>query len=160
RQFRDFEGALLRLKQRLETSSKAEDRDKAVVLGKALEKAGKEGTDTKFDKLVSMLATSKAVTPDYLEDVLRRNNDLANDIRAILNILLTDNRDEELRREKERIAELLKRLGEIIRAQQTVRAWTERDGMDKQRLGDEQKNVSNATEQLARGLGKGDPKDG
>src|SRR4051812_39384267 len=41
RQFRDLEGVLLRLKQRLETSPRPEDREKAATLGKALEKASK-----------------------------------------------------------------------------------------------------------------------
>src|SRR5262249_62197987 len=70
--------------------------------------------------------------------------------------------DEELRKEKERIQELLKRLNEIIRQQQTVRAWTERNGMDKDRLGNEQKKVTKETADLERSLGgkKGDGKEG
>src|SRR5262245_60181426 len=38
-QFREFEAALLRLAQRLERSSKAEDRDRAVTLKAAIKKA-------------------------------------------------------------------------------------------------------------------------
>src|SRR5689334_943997 len=110
RQFRDFEGALLRLAQRLETSSKAEDRDKAVVLRKALDKAGEKGVDTDFDRLVSLLKDSKAITPEYLEKAMHQNQEVADDIRTILAILLTDNRDEELRKERQRVEQLLRRL--------------------------------------------------
>ena len=158
--FRKFEGALLRLAQRLESSSKAEDREKAVVLKKAIDRAMNEGVDTKFDRLVNALKTSKAITPDYLQGAMDQNKELANDIRTILAILLTDNRDEELRKEKERLQELIRRLNEIIRAQQTVRAWTDRDSMEKNRLAREQNKVSEATAWLARSLGKGDPKNG
>ncbi len=154
RQFRDFEGALLRLAQRLETSSKAEDRDKAVVLKKAIDKAMEKGVDTDFDRLVGLLKDSKVITPDYLEKAMKQNQEVADDIRTILAILLTDNRDEELRKERQRVEQLLRRLNEIIRSQQTVRAWTERD-MEKARLAREQKDVSQATHDLARSMGKG-----
>jgi hypothetical protein len=153
RQFRDFEGALLRLAQRLETSNKAEDRDKAVVLKKAIDKAMEKGVDTDFDRLVSILKDSKAVTPAYLENAMKQNQEVADDIRTILAILLTDNRDEELRKEKQRVEQLLRRLNEIIRDQKVVRSWTERD-MEKARLAREQNNVSKATADLARSMGK------
>jgi hypothetical protein len=159
-QFREFEGALLRLAQRLETSSKAEDREKASILKKAIEKAMTEGVDNKFDRLVTLLRTSKVVTPDYLEQAKDQNKALADDIRTILAILLTDNRDDELRKERQKYTELLKRLNEIIRDEKTIRALTPRDGVDKDRLAGEQNRVAKATDQLARGLGKGDPKDG
>jgi hypothetical protein len=96
------------------SSSKPEDREKAVTIKKALEKASTEGVDTKFDKLVATLKSTKAVTISDLSTVMERNKELASDLRAILNILLTDNRDEELRRERERIQELLKKLNEAF----------------------------------------------
>src|SRR5215472_11690712 len=51
RQFREVEQTMLRLAQRLEASSKPQDREKAVVLRKALDFAGKEGVHLKFDHL-------------------------------------------------------------------------------------------------------------
>jgi hypothetical protein len=159
-QFREFEGALLRLAQRLETSSKAEDREKAVILKKAIDKAMNEGVDTKFDRLVFLLKTSKAVTPDYLETIKDQNKALADDIRTILAILLTDNRDEELRRLRQHYQEMLKRLNAIIRDEKVIRALNDRDSMDKDRLAGEQNRVAKATDALARALGKGDAKDG
>lgn len=159
-QFREFEGALLRLAQRLETSSKAEDREKAVILKKAIEKAMNEGVDTKFDRLVTLLRDSKAINPDFLEKAMEQNKALADDIRTILAILLTDNRDEELRRQQEYYRNLLKQLNAIIRDQKTVHALTNRDSISKERLGGEQNKVTKATEGLARALGKGNGKDG
>jgi hypothetical protein len=58
-QFREFENALLRLKQRLAESSRPEDKQKAVILQKAIEKANQEGIDTKFDKLRQLVQDSK-----------------------------------------------------------------------------------------------------
>jgi hypothetical protein len=156
RQFKEFKEALLRLAQRMEKSSKLEDREKAVVLRKAIDLTTNEGVDTKFDKLIAFLKANKAIGIGDLDNAMAQNKDLAGDIRTIINILLTDNRDEELRKERERVQELLKKLNEIIRAQQTVRAWTERGTMDKDRLGGEQKQVSGATKDLAKSLGKGD----
>src|SRR6516225_4609100 len=44
RQFEEFKQSLLRLKQRLESSPKPEDHDKARILDEALDKASKQGT--------------------------------------------------------------------------------------------------------------------
>src|SRR5947209_8975948 len=112
-QFREFEQKLLRLAQRMETSSKAEDRDRAVMLKKAIELAGKEGTDLKFDRLVGLLKDSKALDLDSVVAIMEKNKDLAKDIREILKLLLMDNRDAELRAEIARLQDLIKKLNEI-----------------------------------------------
>src|SRR4051794_40976931 len=88
-QFQDFEAKLLRLAQRLENSSKPEDIEKARVLKRAIDEASKSGVDTKFDKLVNDLKTSKALDLDTVELLAKKNEDLANDLRAIIRILLT-----------------------------------------------------------------------
>src|SRR4051812_26322741 len=121
-QFQDFEAKLVRLAQRLEKSSKPEDLEKARVLKRAIEAAQTSGADNKFDKLVNDLKTSKALDLDTLEILLKRNEDLASDLRAILKILLTDNRDAELAAERRRIEDLLKRIGDVIRQEQVARA--------------------------------------
>src|SRR5271169_3207710 len=53
--YRDFEAALLRLAQRLERSSKPEEREKGTLVRKALETAGKVGISTRFHKLIDLL---------------------------------------------------------------------------------------------------------
>lgn len=157
-QFQDFEAKLLRVKQRLERSSKPEDLEKARVLQRAIDEAGKAGTDNKFDKLVNDLKTSKALDLDTVEILAKKNEDLANDIRAILRILLTDNRDAELAAERRRLEDLLKRLGDVIRQEQVARANTEAGRKDNQGLAKEQQGVTEATKALARAMGKGDGK--
>ena len=73
RQFREFEQNLLRVAQRLERSAKQEDRDRAAVLKQAIELAGKEGIDTRFDKLVTLLKGSKADNLQEVKDLLNRS---------------------------------------------------------------------------------------
>src|SRR5437588_2431201 len=58
RQFREFESSLLRLAQRLERSSKPEDRERAALLKRAIKKAGDQAIDAKFDTLIGLLRGS------------------------------------------------------------------------------------------------------
>src|SRR5439155_12910825 len=54
-QFLEFKQALLRLAQHMENSAKQEDRDKAVLLKKAIASASEKGTDAKFMELIDLL---------------------------------------------------------------------------------------------------------
>ena len=58
--YREFELALVQLAQRLEKSTRKEDRDKALVLRQALETAGKSGVTTRMERLITLLRESKA----------------------------------------------------------------------------------------------------
>src|SRR6516225_3625036 len=60
RQFEEFKQSLLRLKQRLESSPKPENREKARILDEALDKASKQGTENKFETLVAALKGAEA----------------------------------------------------------------------------------------------------
>ena len=160
RQFKDFEDKLLRLAQRMEDSKRAEDKQKAVILRKAIQEANKSGVDTKFDRLVKLVQDSK--TFEDLEEITKAidfNKQLIKDIQDILEILLTDNRDEELRKKQREIAEMIRRLNQIIRDEHVIRAWTDRKQMDPNKLGDKQKDNKDATKAVAKGDGnKGDGK--
>ena len=90
RQFRDFEAALLRLAQRLETSSNPQDKEKAAALKKAIEKAAAEG-QTKFSKLVEQL--NKAATLDGVSKAMQQNEEVARDIQAILDVMIRESWD-------------------------------------------------------------------
>jgi hypothetical protein len=161
RRFKDFEQALLRLAQRLEASDKPENREKAVMLKKAIQLAGERGADAKFDTLVRLLRESKELGLEDLQKVLDENKSLAKDIRDIIAILMTDNRDAELKAERERLEALLKQLGTIIREQKLTRADTERGKTSAEKLGKSQAQVREATEKLANAMAKkGDGKSG
>ncbi len=115
RQFRDFEQSLLRLAQRLERSGKPEDKQRAANLKKAIELASSEQTERKFEKLIDILKTNKDLSPLEIKEAMDQNRMLADDIRAILALLLADTRDDEIKRERKRIEQLIKELDKIIR---------------------------------------------
>ncbi len=99
-----------------------------------------------------------------------QNKMLAEDIRAILALLMADNRDDQLKNEIKRLMELIKMLEKNIRDQKIARAKVEGNKLDKESLGKEQKKVSEDTEKIAKALNKdgdgkgeksqGEPKDG
>lgn len=162
RKFRDFQQSLLRLAQRLEASSKPEDRERAANIRKAIELASASGVDTRFDRLITILKTSKALSYQEVKDAMEQNKMLVADIRAILVLLLSDNRDDALKAEKARITDLLKQLDRVIRDEKLNRARVEGGRVDKKDLADaERKNRANANEiakAISKDGGKGDPK--
>jgi hypothetical protein len=172
RRFKDFEQSLLRLAQRLEKSSKPEDRQRAETLKKAIALVGDQGVDLKFKTLIEILqkpSTSLSLTE--IKEAMDQNKMLAEDIRAILALLMADNRDDQLKNEIKRLMELIKQLDKVIREQKIARAKTEGNKLDKEALGKEQKKVSDDTEKIAKAMnkdgdgkgdskGKGEPKDG
>jgi hypothetical protein len=157
RQFREFEKALLRLAQRLETSTKPEDRETAVKIKKAIQLASDSQVDNKFDNLVKILK-SKSLSLQDIRDAMNQNKVLGDDIEAIINALRADSRDAELKKERKRLEDLIRKLEDIIRKQKVVRAQTESGKTEKRPLIEAQKKVTKNTADLARDLAKG--KDG
>src|SRR5262249_51095491 len=120
-QFRDFEAALLRLAQRLERSSKPEDRDRAVTLKAAIKKASEVGIDGRFETLIGLLRTSKTLDYAEIKEAMEQSKSLANEIKGLLELLTSDNDAARLKAEKERLRKLLEMLENVIREQKVVR---------------------------------------
>jgi len=155
----------LSLAQRLEKSSKPEDREKAVVLRQAIELASKEGVDNQFTKLVSTL-TASGITLRDIEGAIGQNEQLLKTLRAMLEILLSDNESAKLKEEQKRLQELLKMLDGVIRAQKIERSKVESGKGDKDALAKGQEKVTSDTEKLSKHMDPkkndkaGEPKDG
>jgi hypothetical protein len=171
RRFKDFQQSLLRLAQRLEKSTKPEDRQRADTLKKAIELVGNQGVDLKFSGLIEILKkNSSSLSIPEIKEAMDQNKMLAEDIRAILALLMADNRDDYLNKEIKRLMELIKQLDKVIREEKLVRAKTEGSKVDKDTLGKEQKKVTTDTEKIAKAMdkdadgkgdkSKGEPKDG
>jgi hypothetical protein len=158
RQFRDFKQALLRLAQRLEGSSKPEDRERAVNLKKAIALASEKEVDSGFEKLIALLKASKSLSVQEIQEAMSRNQMLAQDIKSILALLLADNRDDELKREQNRLQDLVKLLDKVIANQKRARAQTESGKSDKESLTKAQSKVTKDTAEIARSMGKKDAK--
>jgi hypothetical protein len=157
-QYRGFELAVLHLAQRLERSSKPEDRQRARVLNEAIKKSSEVGITHKFDTLIGLLRSTKPVSITELTEAMTQSKMLADDIQTILDILLSDNQDAQRRAERERIEKLLRELEKIIREQSQVRALTETGKTHKDSLGAAQSKVTKSTEKLGNAMGK--PSDG
>src|SRR5207245_7707134 len=61
-QFGDFKASLLRLAQRLERSSRPEDRERAVILKQAIATASEKAIDLQFLSLINLLKENKALS--------------------------------------------------------------------------------------------------
>ena len=83
RKYREFQQALLRLAQRLEASTKPEDRERAANIRKAIELSSSKGVDTQFDHLINQIKNSKELSLNDLQLAMEQNRMLVSDIRAI-----------------------------------------------------------------------------
>ncbi|HEV3117737.1 MAG TPA: hypothetical protein VGY58_11830 [Gemmataceae bacterium] len=161
--FNDFKTSLLHLAQRLERSPRQEDRDRAVTLKKAIEQASKEAIDHKFETLISLLKENKSLSLNEVKDAMEQSKLLADDLHALLAILLSDDRDSQIKEEIKRLQSLIKHLDKILREEKVERANTEANRLNKKDLVDTQKKITKATESLARAMsksGQGKGKDG
>jgi hypothetical protein len=121
RRFDDFKQQLLTLALRMENSAKPEDREKAKVLRLALKKASEEGVETQFSSLIEMLRGNGAdKNTEQLASILQENEKLRQNLRAIMELLLKDDRDAQLRKEVAETQKLLEELKTVIRKQELV----------------------------------------
>ena len=159
-QFKDFTTDLLRLAQRLENSPKAEDRDKAQALKNALKSASEQGIEVKFTTLILALKTSNAFKNiDTLQGVLTQNQEIRDDLRKLIDVLLKDDRESALRKEREEVQKLLEKLKEVIEKQERVQANTELGKLGKTDIAKAQNKVTKETKDLVDPKKAGDPKD-
>lgn len=160
-QYLAFQQSLLTLAQRLEKSTKPEDRDKAAVLRQAIELASRESVDTQFAKLLTTL-TASGVTLRDIESAIGQNDQLLKSLREMLAILLSDNESARLKEEQKKLAALLKMLESVIRAQKVERSKVESGKGDPESLAKGQNKVTRDTKNVAKAMDKnkdGEPKD-
>jgi hypothetical protein len=156
--FSEFRQSLLKLKQRLEASPKQEDRERAVILQKALDKAEATEIGSQFDKIVETIKGRDLKTLPDIQAAMERSNKLAEDLRQILDLLREDNRASKLREERARLEELVKRIEKIIAEERNLRAKTERMNQDqstRRDLARAQADIRQKTEDVARKMGGG-----
>jgi RNA binding exosome subunit len=120
-QFLEFKQKLLRLMHTMENSTKPEDREKAKVLRKAIEKASEGGIETRFATLIEMLrGGNTSNNTEQLQDILNENKELRQILNEIIELLKKDDRDAELKREIAAARRLLEELKAVIRKQELV----------------------------------------
>jgi hypothetical protein len=159
-QFQNFRAALITLADRLANSPRQEDRDRAANLKKAIKTAAEEGVEAKFSTLIDALRKENAVKDlDQLQMVLDQNADLRRDLRLIMEMLLKDNRDAELRKEIEKNARLLEEINRLIAKQEKLIAKTYGRTNTKDVL-EGQKQVTRETRNVAEGKSNKGDQDG
>lgn len=152
--YRGFEEALLRLAQRLDRSTKPEDRAQAAQLRKAIEVAGKGGISTRFAQLIFVLKKSEANNLNEVKDAIEQGERLIADLQEVLDLLLKDRDLDRTRDRIKRLEELIKMLNLAIRDQKVVRRLTDMKQMEKDELGKSQDKVTKHTDELGRELEK------
>jgi hypothetical protein len=157
RQFDDFKQALLGLAQRLENSAKQEDRDKGKVLREAIKKASDEGVDTRFTVLVESLRKSDVFeNTEQMQQILDQNKDLRRVLRDLIDLLLKDDRDAQLKAERLKTQKLLEELKALIQKQELHQTKVVLGRGKTPDLADLQKKLADQT----RNLGSGKKNDG
>lgn len=112
--FQHLERMLLRMAELSELT----DPRRAALLKKAVKQSGDQFIDVQFEALVRLLRQ------DQLSRALENQKDIDQDLRALLELLLSENRAKRIEAEKTRIRNYLKRLNRIIKEQKDVQGRT------------------------------------
>jgi hypothetical protein len=135
--YRHLEDVLLRMAE----LNAATDPRRAALLKKAIEQSKDRLVDVRIERLVDLLGK------DQLSRAIENEAELDQDLRAILELLMSENREKSLKNQKERMREYLKRINEIIAQQNSLQGRTA--GGDPKRLAGEQGELAGKTGKLA-----------
>jgi len=162
RRFAEFEQDLFKLILKLKRSVKEEDRARAEVLEKVLDRAKKELISVQFEVIVQQLKDQQLKSTGEIKIAAERSEKLADKLRELIALIREDPRQSKIRDEIARLKDLLKELDGIIQKQKVTQALTDANRTDKNELGQIQKKVTNQTQAFAKklegGKGEGDGK--
>jgi hypothetical protein len=137
--YRRLEEVLLRMAE----VSRMTDPRRAALLRQAVDESKQRLIGVQFERLVELLQK------DQLAPAIAGQGDLDGDLRAILQLLLTESRSERNRSEQARLRDYIKKIAEIINQQQSILGRTAGGGEPKG-LADEQNRLANRTGELAK----------
>ena len=127
------------------------DPRRAALLKKAVAQSKEQLIGLRFDRLVELLGK------DQLSRALENQTDLDQDLRALLDLLMSENREKTVKDEKARLREYLKAIGILIKQQKDVQGRTA-GGDDHKQLAGEQGKVADRTAGLAKNIQKNEEK--
>jgi hypothetical protein len=145
--YKHLEEVLLRMAE----LNAANDPRRAALLKKAVAQSKDELISVRFERLVELLGK------DQLSRALENQAELDQDLYALLQLLMSENRAKSIENEKARIREYLKELGVIIKQEKDIQARTA-GGDEPKRLAGEQKKVAEKTGDLAKQIHKNEEK--
>jgi hypothetical protein len=137
--FKHLEEVLLRMAE----LNAAADPRRAVLLRKAVEQSKEQLIAVRLERLVELL------DKDKLSRALEDQTAVDQDLRAVLELLLSENRAKHIENQRARIREFLKRINGIIQQQKDIQGRTA-GGDDAKRLAGEQAIISDKTGELAK----------
>ncbi|MGA2617782.1 MAG: hypothetical protein ABSF26_09240 [Thermoguttaceae bacterium] len=135
-QYKELEKVLMRMRD----LTRASDPRRAVLIEKALKESGDRRVDLCLDEIVKLLHD------DQLSRAMENQSKVDQDLRAILELLLSENRTARIESEKARYRKYLERINRLLREQKDIQGRTAG--------GDDPKHLSGEQGELAQKTGK------
>jgi hypothetical protein len=136
--FRELEKLLLRMAELTAPT----DPKRAALLRQAVAQSKQRDIDQQFQTLVELLKQER------LAAVVKSQTEVHDDLRKLLELLLSEDRSKRIESEKERIRNYLKRVNKLIKDQKSVQGETAR-GADEKPLAEKQGELADKTGELA-----------
>lgn len=145
--YKHLEEVLLRMAE----LNAASDPRRAALLKKAVAQSKEQLIGVRFERLVELLGK------EQLSRALENQTDLDQDLRALLDLLMSENRDKTIKDAKTRVREYLKVLGVLLKRQKDIQGRTA-NGDDPKQLAEQQGKVAEKTGGLAKDIKKNEEK--
>jgi len=139
--YRRFTSELLKLAE----LTRKDDPERAALLEKAVSESGKRGIHDQLGEILDLLDSD--LLRD-LDDVSGRQEEVEQDLQALLRMLLTENRADKNRNERDRIKGYIKDIDRAIRSQREIGSRSQRGG-DPERLAGRQGRLAGRTGEIA-----------
>lgn len=136
--FRELEKLLLRM---AELTAPTDPR-RAALLRQAVAQSKQRDIEHQFDTLVELLRQQR------LASVVKSQAEVHDDLRKLLELLLSEDRSKRIESEKERIRNYLKQVNKLIKDQKSIQGETNR-GADEKPLAEKQGKLADKTGELA-----------
>ncbi len=137
-QYKELEKVLMRMRD----LTRASDPRRAVLIEKALKESGDRRVDLSLDEIVKLLRD------DQLSRAMEDQSKVDQDLRAILELLMSENRAARIESEKARYRKYLERINRLLREQKDIQGRTS-GGDDPKQLSGEQGELAQKTGKLS-----------
>lgn len=134
---------------RLAELSATTDPRRAAVLRRVVAQSKEQDISVRFESIIKLIEDERLATAS------KNQSALSAELRALLDVLLKENRSDRLESEQKRIRRYLKEVNRLIRRQKGVKARTE-GGDDAEQLAEAQENIADQTGKLAGEIAKND----
>lgn len=146
RRYKRFEDTLRKIAETLRKT----DPERADLLIRAIGKSTEDRISQQMLDLVQLLRENK-----QLGDVIDRQGELVTQLHSLLDLLLSEDRQKELKEEQARIKKYIEEVNKIIAREKANRADTER-GAPADEVAGQQKKIAEQTDKLGKQMSKDD----